>query len=195
MRGAFLETTAKVSGSWHSSQIHHLDEQAVCRQTCDTTPGAGRCHTYDVPQHVVVHVEVGRVGRTAHVRNIGRLQVPDVLPVQPLEEGVLLEVLHPVLPQPALPAADQPLDEVFGLLGHIRDVGRELKPLLGGQGAVRGLQGAQTSQGTEQRQQLQSHSHFLCPSKQVQPKLMKFHSRKPLDSPVLLMAALLPRCM
>ena len=47
---------------------------------------------------------------------------------------MLLEVLHPVLPQPALPAADQPLDEVFRLLGHVRDVGWELKPLLEGEG-------------------------------------------------------------
>lgn len=156
---------------------------------------AGCRHTYDVPQHVVVHVKVGRVGRTAHIRDVGRLQVPDVLPVQPLEEGVLLEVLHPILPQPALPAADQPLDEVFGLLGHVCDVGRELKPLLGGAGGQSGDPRCAGITGNTAEAQLQSYSPFLCPSGQAQPKLMELHSRKPSVSLVLVMADLLSPCM
>lgn len=90
--------------------------------------------TYDVSQHVVVHVEVGRVRRAAHVRNVRCLEVPYSFPIQALEKRVLLEVLNPVLAQPALPAADQPLDEIFRFLRHIRDVGRELKSLLGKRG-------------------------------------------------------------
>lgn len=44
---------------------------------------------------------------------------------------MLFEVLYSILAQPALSAADQSLDEVFGFLRHIRDVGWKLKSLLG----------------------------------------------------------------
>lgn len=54
---------------------------------------------------------------------------------------MLLEVLDAVLPEPALSAADQPLDEVLRFLGDVRDVRRELEPLLGVGGSGRRVLG------------------------------------------------------
>lgn len=93
-------------------------------------------HTYGVSQHVVIHVEVGGVRRTAHIRNIRCFQVSYIFPIQTFEERMLFEVFYPILAQPALSAADESLDEVFGFFRHIRDVGRKLKSLLGGKRPV-----------------------------------------------------------
>lgn len=54
-----------------------------------------------------------------------------MVPVEPLKESVLLEVLDAILAQSVFPTADESLDEVLGLLGHVGDMRRELKPLLG----------------------------------------------------------------
>lgn len=116
--------------------MYHIGEQprthtAKTRTHRAVTLGPDYIDTYDVSQHVVIHVEVGSVGRTAHIGNIRGLQVPNVLPIQTFKERVLLEVLYPILAQPALPAADESLNEVFGFFGHVGDVGWKLKSLLG----------------------------------------------------------------
>lgn len=50
------------------------------------------------------------------------------------EEGVVLEVLNAVLAQSVLSAADEPADQVLGVLRHVGDLLRELEALLGQRG-------------------------------------------------------------
>lgn len=87
-------------------------------------------NTNRVFQYIVIHIKVGGVRRRADVRNVRGFSAADVLPVNAREEGVLLKFLDAVLAQPALPAADQPLHQVLGVLGYVRDVRWELKALL-----------------------------------------------------------------
>lgn len=86
--------------------------------------------TNRVFQHIIVYIKVGGVWGRADVRDVRCLCVANVLPVDAGEEGVLLELLDAVLTQPTLSTADQPLDQVFSILGHIRDVRGELETLL-----------------------------------------------------------------
>ena len=46
------------------------------------------------------------------------------------EERVVLEVADAVLAEAALARADEPLDQVLGVLRHVADVGGELEALL-----------------------------------------------------------------
>lgn len=68
-----------------------------------------------VLQNVVVHIEVGGVGGGRHVGNVGGLQGSDVVPVNPVEERVVLEIRDPVQSEPAFPGAEQPLDQILGV--------------------------------------------------------------------------------
>lgn len=46
------------------------------------------------------------------------------------EEGVVLEVLNAVLAQSVLSTANEPADQILGVLGHVGDLLGELEALL-----------------------------------------------------------------
>lgn len=54
----------------------------------------GRPHR--VLEDVVIYVKVGGVGGRGHIGNVGSLSGPDVVPVDPAEERVALEIGDPV---------------------------------------------------------------------------------------------------
>lgn len=58
------------------------------------------------------------VGRVTEVRGAVPLTLAYVVPVDPFEPGVALEVLQAVLTQPAVRAADEPPHQVLGILRH-----------------------------------------------------------------------------
>lgn len=83
-----------------------------------------------VLEDIVVYVKVGSVGRRGHVRDVGRLGGSDVVPVDPAEERVALKVRDPVQSESTFPRAKQPLDQIFGILGHVGHMGGELETIL-----------------------------------------------------------------
>lgn len=83
-----------------------------------------------VLEDVVVYVKVGRVSGRGHVGDVGGLCGPDVVPVDPAEERVALEVRDPVQTESTFPGAKQALDQIFGVLGHVGHMGGELETLL-----------------------------------------------------------------
>lgn len=58
------------------------------------------CHPHRVLEDVVIHVKVGRVSGRGHVGDVGSFSTPDVVPVNPAEEWVALEVRDPVQTKP-----------------------------------------------------------------------------------------------
>lgn len=83
-----------------------------------------------VLKDVVVHVKVGRVRGGGHLRDVGRLCGPDVVPVDAAEERVALEVGDAVQTQTAFPGAEQPLDQIFSILRHVAHMGGKLETIL-----------------------------------------------------------------
>lgn len=83
-----------------------------------------------VLEDIVVYVKVGRVSGRGHVGDVGGLSGPDVVPVDPAEERVALEVGDPVQTESTFPGAKQALDQIFGILGHVGHMGGELETLL-----------------------------------------------------------------
>ena len=58
-------------------------------------------HPHRVLEDVVVHVKVGGVSGRGYIRDVGGLSRPDVVPVNPDEERVALEVGDPVQTKPS----------------------------------------------------------------------------------------------
>lgn len=81
-------------------------------------------------ENVVIHIEVGGVCGRGHVRDIGSLGRPYVVPVYPAEKRVALEVGDPVATKAVLPGAQQALDQVLSILGHVCHMRGELETLL-----------------------------------------------------------------
>ena len=76
-------------------------------------------------------LEVRRVVVRGEVWDDGRHAVADSVevPLVVLEERVLHDLLHAILPEPALPVRQEPADEALGHLGHLDVVG-ELEGVL-----------------------------------------------------------------
>lgn len=100
------------------------------RTGCDRYVSQSDLLTHRVLQDVVIHVKVGRVSGRGHVGHVRRLSRTDVVPVDPAEEGVALEVGDPVQTEAAFPRAQQTLDQVFGVFRHVTHMGRKLEPVL-----------------------------------------------------------------
>lgn len=83
-----------------------------------------------VLEDIVIHIKVGGVSGRGHVRDVGSLSSPDVVPVYPTKKWVALEVGDPIETKARFPGAQQALDQVFGILGHISYMGGELETLL-----------------------------------------------------------------
>lgn len=97
--------------------------------TGDTGCGSGAI-PHRILQDVIIHIEVGCVSGRRHVRNVGGLGRPDVVPVDPAEEWMALEVRDPIQAKSTLPGTEEALDQVFGVARHVGHVGRELESLL-----------------------------------------------------------------
>lgn len=86
--------------------------------------------SYTVFETIVIHIKVGGVSGAADFRDVGGFACADVVPVNACEKGMLFKVVDAILAQPVFSAADQPSNEIFSLLGHIRHLKWELEALL-----------------------------------------------------------------
>ena len=97
------------------------------------------CSHRPLPRILLLEViEVPGIDFTRHLRRVGGRLIENRPPFDPGEEGVRLDLLHPVHAKPLLGVRDELPDQVLGLSAHL-DIIRDLKRLLVVQDLLAGL--------------------------------------------------------